>query len=185
MQDKNTGTIKKYLSQLVTGGDFIDIPMDDDVQFTGPLSSASNAEDYRSILRAFAEGVRDITLRTMVGGDETVHLVYDVDMGLGTGPLLTSQTVSFRNGAFSSVEVIFDAAVIPGGASVVAELTANYYRDLSTSGDFAAVPMAPDLRFRGPLHAYVGGDRYRHDCVQRAAMVQELTIRHHSTYCSN
>lgn len=178
MRDQNMETMKKYLSQLAGGGDFQGIPMDAHVHFTGPLASADTADDYRSILESFAEGVQGVTVRSMVGDDDTIHVVYDVDMGLRTGPLLTSQTVGFRDGAFSSVQVIFDAAAIHGGAAEIAELTENYYRDFSTGGDFTSVPMASDLRFRGPIHAYVGGDRYRKDCVELAAMVQELTIHH-------
>lgn len=46
-----------------------------------------------------------------------IHTVYDVDLGLPTGPLATSQTVTFVDGAFASVEVIFDAAKIAGVAA--------------------------------------------------------------------
>lgn len=117
MYADNVRTMEKYLAQLVKGGDFTDIPMRPDVRFTGPLASATRAEDYRSICQNFADTVRDVSVRTMVGDDDVVHVVYEVDMGLESGPLLTSQTVEFIDGAFSSVEVIFDAAVINGAAS--------------------------------------------------------------------
>lgn len=60
----------------------------------------------------------------------------------------------------------------------VAELTERYYRDFASQGDFEAVPMATDLRFSGPMHAYVDGERYRRDCVELAAMVRGIAIRH-------
>lgn len=110
-------TMERYFAELVSGGDFADIAMLDDVRFTGPLASASTADEYRSICRGFAESVDDIAVRTLVGDDDVIHAVYDVDMGLPSGPLTTSQTVEFVDGAFASVEVIFDAAAITGIAS--------------------------------------------------------------------
>lgn len=117
MHAVNVATMERYLAQLVNGGDFTDIPMRADVRFTGPLASATTAGDYRSICQDFAEAVRAISVRTMVGVEDVVHVVYDVDMGLGSGPLRTSQTVEFIDGAFASVDVIFDAAVITGVAA--------------------------------------------------------------------
>lgn len=60
----------------------------------------------------------------------------------------------------------------------VAELTERYYRDFASRGDFTTVPMADDLRFDGPLHAYVDGQRYRRDCAELATMVRSVVIRH-------
>lgn len=117
MHAENATTMERYLTQLVAGGDFTDIPMLGDVRFTGPLASASTAQEYRSICQDFADAVRDISVVTMVGNERVIHVVYDVDLGLPTGPLRTSQTVEFHDGAFASVEVIFDAAVIAGAAS--------------------------------------------------------------------
>ena len=62
--------------------------------------------------------------------------------------------------------------------ATVAELTDRYYREFASTGDFESVPMADDLRFCGPIHAYVDGDRYRTDCAELAASVRSLTIRH-------
>lgn len=60
----------------------------------------------------------------------------------------------------------------------VAELTERYYRDFARGGDFESVPMGGDLRFTGPVHAYVGGERYRRDCVALAATVRGFAMRH-------
>lgn len=60
----------------------------------------------------------------------------------------------------------------------VAELAACYYDQFASKGDFRSVPMADDLRFTGPIHTYVDGDRYRRSCEELAAAVQNLTIRH-------
>ncbi len=117
MYESNAATMRRYLDKLVEGGDFADIPMRDDVRFTGPLASSTTAVEYRSICEGFADGVRAVSVRTMVGNDDVVHVVYDVDMGLAAGPLPTSQTVEFVDGEFSTVEVIFDAAAIVGAAS--------------------------------------------------------------------
>lgn len=113
----NAKTMERYLAQLATSGDFSDIPMREDVRFTGQLASATSAEEYRSICRDFAGAVRKVSLSALVGDDSVIHAVYDVDLGLPTGPLRTSQTVEFVDGAFASVEVIFDAAAIAGAAA--------------------------------------------------------------------
>lgn len=113
----NVRAMEGFLTQMVEGGDFTDVAMRDDLRFVGPLASATGAEEYRSICRGFAEVVRGIWVRTMVGDGDVVHVVYDVDMGLESGPLPTSQTVEFIDGAFAVVHVIFDAAAIAGVAS--------------------------------------------------------------------
>lgn len=61
---------------------------------------------------------------------------------------------------------------------IVADLVEQYYANFASRGDFEAVPMADNLRFSGPVHAYVSGARYRHDCAELAAQVHRLTIRH-------
>lgn len=58
----------------------------------------------------FAEAVQDISLRSMVGDDKVVHVLYDVEMGLAGGPLPTAQVVEFVEGAFASVDASDDAA---------------------------------------------------------------------------
>lgn len=63
-------------------------------------------------------------------------------------------------------------------SSGVVDLAARYYADFASSGNFASVQMADDLRFSGPIHAYVDGDRYRRDCVELASMVHSIDIRH-------
>ena len=117
MYEPNVATMRRYLEQLVEGGDFTDIPMRDDVRFTGPRASSVTAVEYRSICGGFADAVRAMSIRTMVGNDDVIHVVFDLDMGLAGGPLPTSQTVEFIDGAFSTVEVIFDAAAIVRAAS--------------------------------------------------------------------
>lgn len=117
MYATNVQTMQRYLAELVEGGDFTDIPKSPDVFLTGPLSATTGAAKYRSICQGFAEAVRGLSVRTIAGDDDVIHAVYDVDMGLASGPLPTSQTVEFAGGAFVSVEVIFDAAQITGTAS--------------------------------------------------------------------
>lgn len=117
MYATNAVTMTKYLAELERGGDFVDIPMRDDVRFTGPLASSRSATDYREICRNFAQAVRGLSLRAMVGDDEVIHVIYDVDLRLRGGPLATAQTVQFVDGAIASVDVIFDAAAITGVAS--------------------------------------------------------------------
>lgn len=117
MNEENTATMKRYLAELVNNGDFTDIPMQDDVRFKGPLATSSSAEEYRVICQELAHSVAGVSLRTLVGDDSVIHAVYDLDMGLPSGPLATSQTVEFVDGHFASVEVIFDAAVITRVAS--------------------------------------------------------------------
>lgn len=60
----------------------------------------------------------------------------------------------------------------------ITELTRRYYRDFGSAGDFATVPMAPELRFTGPLHAYADGNRYRRDCAALAAKAWGIEVRH-------
>lgn len=60
----------------------------------------------------------------------------------------------------------------------VGEASQRYYCDLADRGDFESVPMADDLLFRGPLHAYADGVRYRRDCVERTAKARSLVIRY-------
>lgn len=63
-------------------------------------------------------------------------------------------------------------------SSTVAEVTASYYRDFASGGDFESVPMSHDLHFSGPMHAYRDGERYRRDCTALAATARGIAIRH-------
>ena len=117
MYEENATTVRRYLAELVNGGDFAGIPMRDDLRFRGPLATSDTAGEYRATCRDFATSVADVSLRTLVGDDRVIHAVYDLDMGLPGGPLATSQTIEFSDGQFATVEVIFDAAMITGVAS--------------------------------------------------------------------
>lgn len=63
-------------------------------------------------------------------------------------------------------------------SAATVEAARLYYRDFATQGDFAALRMSDDLRFRGPLHDYRDGERYRRDCTELASMAHAITIRH-------
>ncbi len=109
-------TIERFLCQLVDGGDFTDVPMHPDLTFRGPLAATDDAAGYRAICAEFSSAVQAVEVRTLVQRDDVVHAVYDVDIGLPTGALATSQTVRFADGQMIDVEVIFDAARVTGAS---------------------------------------------------------------------
>ena len=117
MQPSHIDITERFLADLVEGGDFTSIPMSEQLRFRGPLATADTAQEYRAICRGFADTVRSLELREWVGTHDVVHMVYDVDLGLASGPLATSQTIRFEDGKMLEVEVIFDAARATGWAS--------------------------------------------------------------------
>lgn len=72
MYAENAATMKRFLAQFVEGGDFADVPMRDDVRFTGPLASATTSDGYRSICKDFADAVQEVSVRSMIGDDDVV-----------------------------------------------------------------------------------------------------------------
>lgn len=114
MNQNHDSIIDQYLEQLSNGGDFTDIPMTPTLSFTGPLSEAETADQYRQLCTKFAAQVKGLTMRTRASNQDTTHLTYDIDLGLPDGPIPTAQIIGFNNDAISNVEVIFDAIHITG-----------------------------------------------------------------------
>lgn len=99
----------RYYDDFASKGDFASIPMADDLRFTGPLHTYIDGGRYRHDCRALAAGVQAITIRhQFVDGDE-VHTVYDFDLGLPTGPIPSSETLTFVDGVMVAADLFIDS----------------------------------------------------------------------------
>lgn len=99
----------RYYDDFASNGDFGSIPMADDLRFTGPLHVYADGARYRQECAALAASVHDITIRHQFIDGDQVHTVYDFDLGLPTGPIPTSETLTFADGVIVAADLFIDS----------------------------------------------------------------------------
>ncbi len=108
----------RYYDNFSHGGDFHDVPMAADLDFRGPLFQYADGDRYRSDCARLAEQVRSLRIRHQFFEPDRVHTVYDFDLGLPTGPIATSETLTIAAGELFSAELIIDSSPLrPAGDS--------------------------------------------------------------------
>lgn len=109
---------RRYYDEFRSAGDFADVPMADDLRFDGPLQQYADGPRYRADCARLAGQVRSLTIRHQFVDGDRVHSVYDFDLGLPSGPIATSETLTFDRGRMVAAELIIDSTPLrPGAAS--------------------------------------------------------------------
>ena len=108
---------RRYYAAFRTAGDFADVPMADDLRFTGPLQRYADGPRYRADCARLAGRVRALAMRHQFVDGDRVHSVYDFDLGLPTGPIATSETLTFDGGRMVAAELIIDSTPLRAGAA--------------------------------------------------------------------
>jgi ketosteroid isomerase-like protein len=88
--EKNIDSIEQYLHP--------------DVQFIGPMARLSGRKAVLDATRNFAAFFKTLKIRTKVGSDDQVVVVYDLDDRIPAAVLM-----SFQNGAIAKLELFYDA----------------------------------------------------------------------------
>ncbi len=100
----------RYYEEFAGGGDFADVPMADELAFTGPVQQYVGAGRYRRDCADLAARVSSIEIRHQIVDGDCVHTVYDFDLGLPTGPIVTSETLTFRGGEMIAADLFIDSS---------------------------------------------------------------------------
>lgn len=109
----------RYYQDFASKGDFASVPMADDFKFRGPIHTYTDGDRYRTECKALASNVVAITIRHQIYDKNQVHTVYDFDLGLPTGPVATSETLTYdTNGMMIAADLYLDSTPLrPPSAS--------------------------------------------------------------------
>ena len=90
-------------------GDFSDVPLADDFEFTGPVASFDTAEDFRAMARQAGPAVRCFAVRSQFVDANTVCSIVDWEMSIpGLGPMTSAELLEVEDGVIVRGELIYD-----------------------------------------------------------------------------
>ena len=91
-------------------GDFSEVPLADDFEFTGPVASFGSAEGYRAMAREAGQAVTSFTVRRQFADGDTVCSIIDWEMAMpGIGRMTSAELLEVENGMIVRGELIYDA----------------------------------------------------------------------------
>lgn len=99
----------RYYEDFASHGDFTGIPMADDLRFSGPIHTYRDGDRYRLDCGQLAAMVQSIEIRHQFTEGDQVHTVYDFDLGLPSGPVASSETLTFDDGVLVAADLIIDS----------------------------------------------------------------------------
>ena len=107
-----TDLAKLYYEDLANRGDFSSVPMADDLKFASPMMQLDSAAAFRGALGGLVQRVAGLAIRHQVQSGNAVVTVYDLDMGLPSGPVPMAEVLTAEGGAIAHVELLFDPSVM-------------------------------------------------------------------------
>ena len=94
-------------------GDFSDVPLADDFEFTGPVASFDSAEGYRAMAREAGQAVTSFTVRRQFVDGSSVCSIIDWEMAMpGLGRMTSAELLEVENGVIVRGELIYDAEAL-------------------------------------------------------------------------
>ncbi len=81
----------------------------DDVSFSGPIDSFSDADSYLGALRGLSQIVQAAHQQKVFADDNDVCVIYDLVTATPAGTAPTAEWYRLRDGKISAVRVYFDA----------------------------------------------------------------------------
>jgi ketosteroid isomerase-like protein len=91
-------------------GDFGDVPLADDFEFTGPVASFDSAEGYRAMAREAGRAVTSFQVRRQFVDGNTVCSIIDWEMVMpGLGRMTSAELLEVVDGVILRGELIYDA----------------------------------------------------------------------------
>jgi len=91
-------------------GDFSEVPLADDFQFTGPVASFDSAEAYRAMAREAGHSVTSFDVRRQFVDGETVCSIIDWEMAMpGLGRMTSAELLEVVDSVIVGGELIYDA----------------------------------------------------------------------------
>ena len=94
-------------------GDFSQVPLADDFEFTGPVASFDSAEGYRAMARESGQAVTSFDVRRQFVDGNTVCSIIDWEMTMpGLGRMTSAELLEVENGVIVRGELINDAEAL-------------------------------------------------------------------------
>ena len=94
-------------------GDFSDVPLADDFEFTGPVASFDTAEGYRAMAREAGAAVTSFAVRRQFVDENTVCSIVDWEMSMpGLGRMTAAELLEVVDGIIVRGELIYDAEAL-------------------------------------------------------------------------
>ena len=94
-------------------GDFSDVPLADDFEFTGPVASFDRADSYRAMAREAGQAVTSFEVRRQFVDGNTVCSIIDWEMAMpGLGRMTSAELLEVENGVIVRGELIYDAEAL-------------------------------------------------------------------------
>jgi ketosteroid isomerase-like protein len=90
-------------------GEFSDVPLADDFEFTGPVASFDSAEGYRAMAREAGQAVTSFHVRHQFVDGNTVCSIVDWEMALpDVGRMTAAELLEVVDGVIVRGELIYD-----------------------------------------------------------------------------
>ena len=103
-------------------GDFSEVPLADDLEFTGPVASFDSAEGYRAMAREAGQAVTSFDVRRQFADGNMVCSIIDWEMAMpGLGRMTSAELLEVVDGVIVRGELIYDAEAL---RSMMAQSTA-------------------------------------------------------------
>jgi ketosteroid isomerase-like protein len=94
-------------------GDFSEVPLADDFEFTGPVASFDSAEGYRAMAREAGQAVTSFDVRRQFVDGNTVCSIIDWEMAIpGLGRMTSAELLEVVDGVIVRGELIYDAEAL-------------------------------------------------------------------------
>lgn len=90
-------------------GDMSDVPLADDLRYTGPVASFTDAEGFREMARGAGATVTAFEVRYQFVDGNRVCSVVDWEMSLPVAPMTSAEILEIVDGRIVRGELIYDA----------------------------------------------------------------------------
>jgi hypothetical protein len=94
-------------------GDFSEVPLADDFEFSGPVASFDSAEGYREMAREAGQAVTSFDVRRQFVDGNTVCSIIDWEMAMpNLGRMTSAELLEIVDGVIVRGELIYDAEAL-------------------------------------------------------------------------
>lgn len=102
--------VRRYYDAWQTkGGDFSEVPLADDFEFSGPVASFDSAEGYRAMAREAGKAVTSFVVRRQFVDGDSVCSIVDWEMAIpGVGKLSAAEWLEVADGQIVRGELFYD-----------------------------------------------------------------------------
>jgi ketosteroid isomerase-like protein len=98
-----------YDAWQTKAGDFSEVPLAEDFEFSGPVASFDSADDYRAMAREAGKAVTNFVVRRQFVDGDSVCSIVDWEMAIpGVGKLSAVELLEVADGRIVRGELFYD-----------------------------------------------------------------------------